>query len=66
MRAAPTITTYNPSASGSGFRNDSAGTDAGETVSVALGATGVGVFTSSSASAVNQYFAIHISASAEL
>ena len=65
MRAAPTITTYNPSASGSGFRNDSAGTDAGETVSVALGATGVGVFTSSSASAVNQYFVIHISASAE-
>jgi hypothetical protein len=66
MRATPAITTYNPSSTGSGFRNDSAGTDVSETVSVALGATGVGVFTASSASAVNNYFAIHISATAEL
>jgi hypothetical protein len=66
MRTSPTVTTYNPASSGSGFRNDSLGTDVAETVSVAIGATGVGVFTSSTVAAVNQYFAIHISATAEL
>jgi hypothetical protein len=67
MRAAPTFTSYNPSAANAQWWNDSAGTSVGNAVFTAsTGDRGIGVFTESTPSNVSNVYLIHASASAEL
>jgi hypothetical protein len=64
MRAQPTVTSYNPSAANSSFRNISAGSDAAATINTAQ-QQGVNVMTTTAGATDNRYL-IHLSATAEL
>ena len=64
MRAQPTITSYNPEAANSSWRNLSALTDAAATIGTASN-QGVGVITTAAAATDNRYV-IHLSATIEL
>jgi hypothetical protein len=67
MRANPTLTSYSPNAATSAWWNDTTGVaESAATFTASIGDRGQGIFTTSVASAVNQVFLIHVSASAEL
>ena len=67
MRAAPTVTLYNPSAANAQMRDVTAGVDCSSTLTAAASEVGMGVVTVGHAStAVGNQMAVHWTAAAEL
>lgn len=67
MRAVPTIVTYNPDVANANVRNETTGVDKAVTVDPTGAASTSGIFiTDGTGSALNDYCAVHVSASARI